>query len=123
MTRVLDMLAERRIAEAVARGEFDDLPGVGRPLVLDDDTLIPESLRVAYRILKNAGYVPPEVEALHELRELERLVDASPDGEARRQALLKLDLIRARLEPTRSRHGAQALAEYRHAVLSRLERR
>ena len=49
-------LAERKIEEAIERGEFDDLPGAGRPLDLDDlDPLLPEELRMAYRILKNAG--------------------------------------------------------------------
>ena len=63
----LEFLAQRKIEEAIARGEFDDLPGAGRPLELDDDPLVPEELRVAYRILKNAGYVPPEVQALNEI--------------------------------------------------------
>ena len=58
----LELLAERKIAEAVSRGEFDDLPGAGRPLDLEDDALIPEELRMAYRILKNAGFTPKEVQ-------------------------------------------------------------
>jgi hypothetical protein len=50
-------LAERKIEEAIARGEFDDLPGAGRALDLDDvDPLLPEELRMAFRLLKNAGY-------------------------------------------------------------------
>ena len=50
-------LAERKIEEAIARGEFDNLPGAGRPLDLDDeDPLWPEEVRMARRILKNAGY-------------------------------------------------------------------
>jgi hypothetical protein len=53
--------------EAVSRGEFDDLPGAGRPLDLNDDPLVPQELRVAYRILKNAGYLPPEVGAVNEM--------------------------------------------------------
>lgn len=57
----LELLAERKIAEAVSRGEFDDLPGTGRPLDLEDDALVPEELRLAYRILKNAGFTPKEV--------------------------------------------------------------
>ena len=53
----LQSLAERRIDEAVARGEFDNLPGAGRPLDLDDeDPLWPEEVRMAKRILRNAGY-------------------------------------------------------------------
>jgi len=58
-----ELIAERKIEEALARGEFDDLPGEGRPLDLDDDALVPEDLRMAYRILKNAGFAPQEVQA------------------------------------------------------------
>ncbi|MCP5266667.1 MAG: DUF1992 domain-containing protein [Burkholderiaceae bacterium] len=70
MLSILNELVEKRIAEASARGEFQDLPGRGRPLVLDDDRLVPETLRVAYRVLKNSGHVPPEVVAVRELGEL-----------------------------------------------------
>ena len=61
---MLEFIAEQRIAEAVSRGELDDLPGAGRPLELGDDALVPEDLRLAYRILKNAGVAPPEVKKL-----------------------------------------------------------
>ena len=61
---MLDFIAEQRIAEAIANGDFDDLPGSGKPLELDDDSLVPEELRLAYRILKNAGFVPQEIESL-----------------------------------------------------------
>lgn len=89
---MLDFLAEKRIAEAVSRGDFDDLPGAGRPLELDDDSLIPEDLRLAYRILKNAGFVPPEVEAINEIAELERMAM----GKA--TAVKKLALLKTRIE-------------------------
>ena len=58
-----ELIAERKIEEAAARGEFDGLPGEGRPLDLDDDALVPEDLRMACRILKNAGFAPQEVQA------------------------------------------------------------
>lgn len=51
----LEYLAEKKIAEAEARGEFDDLPGAGLPLELDDDALVPEEMRMADRVLRNAG--------------------------------------------------------------------
>jgi hypothetical protein len=89
---MLDFLAERRIADAVSRGELEGLPGEGRPLELDDDKLIPEDLRVAYRILKNAGFAPPEVQALNEIADLERLV--TQDSRAAR----KLALLKTRIE-------------------------
>ena len=58
---LLDSIAERRIREAQARGDFDDLPGAGAPLELGDDALVAEDLRVAHRILKNPGFLPPEL--------------------------------------------------------------
>jgi len=100
---MLEFIAEQRIAEAIAKGELDGLPGTGRPLDLEDDALIPEELRLAYRILKNAGYVPPEVETLNEIAELERL--ALDGGNAR--AVKKLALLKARIE---SGYYAKALA-------------
>ena len=96
----LELLAERKIQEAIERGELDELPGAGRPLQLDDDALVPEDLRLAYRILKNAGYVPAEVGALNEIAQLERLIvkGEAPAGE-RSRAARKLALLKARVEP------------------------
>ena len=102
---MLDFLAEQRIAEAVSRGDFDDLPGAGRPLELDDDALIPEDLRLAYRILKNAGFVPPEVETLNEIAQLERLAMGNAT------AVKKLALLKARIE-----------ARYYDKAIARLDR-
>jgi hypothetical protein len=61
---MLDFIAEQRLAEAVSKGELEDLPGAGQPLDLEEDKLVPQELRLAYRILKNAGCVPAEVEKL-----------------------------------------------------------
>jgi len=58
----LELIAERKLAEAAARGEFDDLPGAGQPLNLDEDPFVPEDQRMANRILRNAGCKPPELE-------------------------------------------------------------
>jgi Domain of unknown function (DUF1992) len=89
---MLEFLAEQKIAEAIANGDFDDLPGSGKPLDLDDDALVPEDLRLAYRLLKNAGFVPPEVETLNEIAALERLVTKDS------KAVRKLALLKARIE-------------------------
>ena len=89
---MLEFIAEQRIAEAIAKGELDDLPGAGRPLDLDDDAHVPEELRLAYRILRNAGYVPPEVETLNQIAQLERIAV----GDA--TAMSKLMLLRAKIE-------------------------
>ncbi len=58
----LELIAEQKIAEAAAQGEFDGLPGAGKPLDLEEDPLVPEDQRMANRILRNAGFVPKEVE-------------------------------------------------------------
>jgi hypothetical protein len=58
----IELIGERKITEAAARGEFDDLPGSGKPLDLEEDPLVPEEQRMANRILHNAGFVPREVE-------------------------------------------------------------
>ena len=70
---MLDFIVESRIAEAIERGELDHLPGAGRPLALDDDPLVPEELRLAYRILKNAGFVPREVESAERAKAVKKL--------------------------------------------------
>jgi hypothetical protein len=89
---MLEFLAEQKILEAVSRGELDELPGAGRPLDLDDDSLVPEDLRLAYRILKNAGFVPPEVEAINEIAALERMAMGNAT------AVKKLALLKTRIE-------------------------
>ena len=100
---MLDFIAEQKIAEAVAKGELDDLPGAGQPLDLGDDALIPEELRLAYRILKNAGFVPPEIQTLNEIAQLERLALAGGNS----KAVKKLALLRTSIE---SRYYEKAVA-------------
>ena len=116
---MLAAIAEQRIQEAAARGDLDDLPGAGRPLVLDDDRLVPEELRMAYRILKNAGFVPPEVQSLKEIGELERLIQSLDDGEERTLAQRKLRLLRMQMDVSRS-GSLQLEADYYDKVVQRL---
>jgi hypothetical protein len=84
---LFELLAEQKISEAVSRGEFDHLPGAGKPLDLEDDPLVPEDLRVAYRILKNAGFSAGEA------------LNAEVDD--------KVALIRSRLERLRMAAAAR----------------
>ncbi|MBE9609575.1 DnaJ family domain-containing protein [Chitinilyticum piscinae] len=74
-------LAERRIEAARDAGEFDNLPGMGQPLPQEAiDPLLPEHQRIAYRPLKNAGYIPPEIEQHREAVEISlQLVTACAD--------------------------------------------
>jgi hypothetical protein len=72
-------LVDARIEEARLRGEFDNLPGAGKPLP-EEDLSVPEELRVAHRILKNAGVLPPELGELSEINQLLAVLDRSELG-------------------------------------------
>jgi hypothetical protein len=84
--RLLDALAEQRIAVAEARGELSALPGAGKPLEFDDDLLVPEEVRAVYRFLKNAGVLPPEIE-----KRRARLAAEAAERKKRRARLMALD--------------------------------
>ena len=68
--RWVEIIAENRIQEAIERGEFEDLPGKGKPLNLDEYFSLPVGDRMAVSLLKNAGVLPPEVELLREIEAL-----------------------------------------------------
>ena len=119
----LDSIAERRIREAQERGEFNDLPGMGMPLALEDITLVPEDLRVAYRLLKNAGFVPAELAAHREIRELEQLLQAAETDDERRRLLSRLNYLLSRTAAGRRRGHLQVDAKYFEQIAERLSRR
>jgi Domain of unknown function (DUF1992) len=79
----LALLAESKIRAAMARGEFDNLPGRGRPLPLDDCSHLPADLRMGFKLLRNAGCLPPELEARKEVIRLGTLIAATGDPEER----------------------------------------
>jgi len=67
-------LIEAKIKKAMAEGEFDNLPGKGKPLDLKNYYNMPEHLRTAYQIIKNSGYVPEEVRLKKEMETLKEKV-------------------------------------------------
>jgi hypothetical protein len=119
---MFEALVEQRILEAQARGEFDRLPGAGRPMDLDEDPLIPDDLRVAWRVLKNAGFVPPEVEALRRLRDAAAEMDRATDRAAKDRALRKLQALSLALGESRPgrQRGLFVEAHYYAKIVSKL---
>jgi len=83
-----EKLIEEIIREAMERGEFDDLPGKGKPLDLDAYFATPEDVRLGYSVLKSAGCAPVEVELQKEIESLKARLDVS-DDERERQSLRK----------------------------------
>ena len=84
----LQRIAEQRILEAQREGAFDNLPGRGKPLELEDLSWVPEDLRIGYHVLKNAHVLPPEVELLKDIHSLEDLLKHVED-ETERRSLAK----------------------------------
>lgn len=120
----LDALVERRIEAAIARGEFDNLPGAGQPLALDDEPLVPAELRVAYRLLKNAGYLPPELAQLAEINHLLGAVSRAELGAIEQRAgdrRLRALLIELELAG-RTASSQVAWQQYSEALRLRVDR-
>jgi hypothetical protein len=97
----LERLAEERIRDAIQRGEFDNLPGRGKPLNLEDDRHIPDDLRLAYKILKNAGCLPPELELKKEISKAEELLSSMEDEGEKYRHLQKLNFLIMKLNEMR----------------------
>ncbi len=88
---VFDQLVEEKIREAMARGEFDNLAGAGKPLDQDSYFAAPEDLRLAWTVLKNAGYMPEEVQLLQEIGRLKADLAAATGAAERAQLQKALD--------------------------------
>ncbi|ROO27029.1 hypothetical protein SAOR_09435 [Salinisphaera orenii MK-B5] len=117
---LLDRLADAHIEAAAERGEFDDLPGAGQPLNLDDDRHVPPELRAGYRLLKNAGFVPPEIESRRAIRDIEELLAATEPESAESERLTRrLRWLETRLRQSRRGRALLADPDYAAAVRDR----
>lgn len=96
-------IAERRIIEAIANGELDNLEGKGKPIDFEDEIWIPEDLRMAYRILKNAGCIPPELEFRNEVVNMCSLMNTTDDDKERIKKLRELNFKLLKLNLTRKK--------------------
>jgi hypothetical protein len=115
-------IAEQRILEAQRAGAFDNLPGKGKPLELEDLSWVPDDLRIGYMVLKNANVLPPEAELLKDIHTIEDLLKHVED-EGQRRALAKsiqwkmirLDMLKRRSLDT------SALRGYRRKLVARFQ--
>ena len=99
----IERLAEQRILEAQRNGEFDELASKGKPLPVEDLSTVPEDLRMAYHVLKNANVLPPEAELLKDIHIVEDLLKHVEDeGERKSLAkslqwkVIRLDMLKRR---------------------------
>jgi len=96
-------IADDRIRAAQEEGLFDNLPGKGKPLDLEDDNNVPEDLRLTFKILKNAGCLPIEMEVQKEIYNVRQLLNAAIDEDTRKELRRELNflLLKAAIERRR----------------------
>jgi len=81
----IEKFVEKQINKAMAEGEFDNLPGRGKPIDLEAYFQTPEDLRLCYAMLKNGEFVPEEVQMLKDVEALRaRLADCADEAERAR---------------------------------------
>ncbi len=85
----------------MAEGAFDNLPGKGRPLELEDMSNVPEELRMAYTILRNAGCLAPE---LQERKDINRMLDLLEGMEDEKERVKGMEKLRFLLDRSRMRY-------------------
>ncbi|MFS0562373.1 DnaJ family domain-containing protein [Terribacillus sp. 179-K 1B1 HS] len=120
---LISLLAEERIKKAEESGEFRNLPGTGKPLVLEDLSGVPEDMRMSYKVLKNAGYIPPEMELQKEIVALRDLLRACTDDSERadyRKRISEKEIQYEALLQKLKRNSPSALNQYRERIENKL---
>ena len=114
-------IVEERIKQAQRKGEFDNLKGAGKPLPKDDLSHVPEELRMAYRILKNADCLPPELELKKEIRQTEQLLAGISDVQLKYRTMKKLNYLIMKLNMLRKGSVQMEVPQqYENVLLERL---
>ena len=99
MLSIIQTIAERKIQQAMAEGSLADLSHwKNKPLPPDDMANVPEDLRMAYRLLKNAGYVPEEVAMQKEITRLEQVLTGCTDEKEKIRQLKRIGFLKTKLE-------------------------
>ncbi len=96
-----ERIVEERIRMAEKKGAFENLEGRGRPIEFADDRHIPEDLRLAFKILKNADCLPAEIELKKEIERAEDLLASMTDARDRYRAMRKINYMIYKLNTLR----------------------
>ncbi len=116
-----EAIVEERIRKAQKEGAFENLEGLGEPLTFEDMD-IPEESRLAHKILKNAGFLPPEVELRKKIGETESLLKAIEyDSPERQRIQKKLNYLFTKLNTLRGNSDFGMPREiYRERIIKRM---
>jgi len=115
---IVAVIAEGKIREAIEKGVFDNLEGKGKPLQFDELAHVPEELRAAYIILKNAGVLPEELQLKKEIISLQKLIDCCHEEEEKEvlrkrltQKILRFDILMEKRKTS-----SRVLSSYRSKI-------
>ena len=97
-----EKIIEKRIRQAQQKGELDNLPGSGKPLKFEDNSYIKEELRLAYKILKNANCIPPEIELKKEINNMQDLLSKMDDTSEKYHIIKKINFLIMKLNSLRN---------------------
>ena len=121
MINAIRLIAERKIAEAIQKGQLDIEGWRNKPLPMTNDNLVPEELRMAHKILKNAGYLPPEIETKKEIQQIEDLLVNCEDECTRVKQLKKLNYLVMKLNSMKGDvANIESQEEYFRQVVERI---
>jgi hypothetical protein len=121
MINAIRLIAERRISEAIRKGQLDVEGWRNKPLPMTNDYLVPEELRMAHKILKNAGYLPPEIEAKKEIQQIEDLLATCEDERTRVKQIKKLSYLMMKLSSMKGDTlNIESQEEYYRQVVERI---
>jgi hypothetical protein len=121
MLKAIRLIAERKISEAIKKGLLDTQGWRNRPLPVTYDNLVPEELRMAHKILKNAGYLPPEIEAKKEIQAIEDLLATCEDECTRVKQIKKLNYLVQKLNAMKGDAvSIESQEEYYRKIVERI---
>ena len=109
----LSRIVEEKIQEAIEKGEFNNVQGMSKPLKLDDDSMVPEDLRATYRLMKNAGVLPEELQLRKDMITLQDLIKCCDDEREQEKLQRELSALRLRYQTLMAQRGWSASAVFR----------
>jgi hypothetical protein len=116
-----EKIVEERIKKAQEQGVFENLEGKGKPLVLESDHPAPDDCRLAYKILKNAGFLPPEIELKKKISQAELLLEATDTTSAEhREISKKINYLLTKLEFLRGGISPLITDKYQENIIRKL---
>ena len=117
-----EAIVEERIKKAQKQGAFDNLPGSGKPIPFETPN-VPDELRLAHKILKNAGYLPPQIEVKKQITQTRELLDSiEAPGPEKTKVQKRLNFLLAKLDILKGESCTAALArdQYRNQMIRKL---